>query len=239
MADSTVGTGMDGLVAGQNYPHITVNEALDALSQGATFGRRGSSSNGLTWGYYGGNVVLLDGAVATLPHGTVTLAASATNYIVASRTTGAVSASTSTTNWNDAQGYWQLYAVVTGASGVTSFTDERAHARFQGGQTFSAPVIPDGASNRDISATDAGAYIRMTNVSPKTATFRPNATHALPSASEFHFRCVGGSLTLTAGVGVTLNAPSGGTLVLSAGMTVTVKRVAVDEFDVIGHTVPA
>lgn len=45
--------------------------------------------------------------------------------------------------------------------------------------------------------------------------------------------------TLTPGAGVTLNPPSGGTLVMTNGMSVTLKRVAVDVWDVIGQTVAA
>jgi hypothetical protein len=89
--------------------------------------------------------------------------------------------------------------------------------------------------------SDAGSYLRFTNGSAKTCTFQEDANEALNDNVEFHIRCVGaGSLTLTPESGaVTLNPPAGGTLVLTDGMTVTVKRVAEDEFDVIGQTVPA
>lgn len=99
-------------------------------------------------------------------------------------------------------------------------------------------VETDAGSNRDIVNQDAGLYLRMTNGSAKTVTFDTDAMVPLDDDVEFHIRCVGADLTLVGASGVDLNPPSGGTLVLSDGMTVTVKRVAVDEFDVIGQTVP-
>lgn len=103
---------------------------------------------------------------------------------------------------------------------------------------FSA-VDTESGSNRDMAAVDVGIYWRFDNASPKSATFQADSDEPLPDDVEFHFRCVDADLTLVASSDVTLNPPSGGTLVLSDGMTVTVKRVAVDEFDVIGQTVPA
>ena len=104
---------------------------------------------------------------------------------------------------------------------------------------YFTPVQTESGSNRDFAATDVGIYWRFDNASPKTATFQDDATEPLPDNVEFHIRCVDADLTLTPDTtDVTLNPPFGGTLVLSDGMTVTVKRVAVDEFDVIGQTVP-
>lgn len=100
-----------------------------------------------------------------------------------------------------------------------------------------AEVENDATSNRDIVNEDAGLYIRMTNGSAKTVTFATDGTEPLDDNVEFHFRCIGADLTLVAESGVDLNPPAGGTLVLEEGMSVTVKRVAVDEFDVIGQTV--
>src|SRR5690554_4476598 len=92
------------------------------------------TSSGLTWGYYGGEVVRTsDGATVQIANGTLTLTPSSTNYIVAEQATGAVSVSTSDTNWNNAADYWRLYSVVTGTATVTSWTDVRAPAQYQGG----------------------------------------------------------------------------------------------------------
>lgn len=103
------------------------------------------------------------------------------------------------------------------------------------------PVVNDGGTNRDLTDDDQGCYVRMTGTGAKTVTVRPDATHAMPANGEWHIRnaAASGDVTLTEGMGVTLNPPAGGTLVVEPGMTVTLKRVAADEFDVIGLTVAA
>lgn len=130
MANST--SNIDAISVSQASKEVTANAFFDAASQAATYGRRASSSSGLTWGYYGGNVVKSDGALAQIANGTLTLTASATNYIVAAKATGAVSAATTTTNWDNATDYWRLYSVVCGASTVTSWSDVRAIGQYTG-----------------------------------------------------------------------------------------------------------
>ena len=123
MANST--TNVDTVISSQASKEVTINAALDAASQAMTYGRRASTSSGLTWGYYGGNVVKTDGTMAQIANGTLTLTASNTNYIVAAKATGAVSVSTANTNWLNQTDYWRLYEVVAGAATVTSYTDSR------------------------------------------------------------------------------------------------------------------
>lgn len=102
-----------------------MNELFDAVSVAGAYGKRHAVTTGLTWGYYGSiyNTV-------TVADGTVALTDNATNYIVAHRTTGAVSASTATTNWNTVATYAKLYKVTT-ASGLV--TDEEDHRLDTGG----------------------------------------------------------------------------------------------------------
>lgn len=130
MANST--TNIDTISVSQASKEVTANAFFDAASQAATYGRRASTSSGLTWGYYGGNVVKADGSTAQIANGTLTLAASATSYIVAAKATGAVSAATTTTNWDNTTDYWRLYSVVCGASTVTSWSDVRAIGQYTG-----------------------------------------------------------------------------------------------------------
>ena len=112
-------------------------------------------------------------------------------------------------------------AGATGASGISS-------------------VVAEPTTGRALGLTDAGKYIRFTNAGASTATVEPQASVAWEADTEIQVRrAAAESLTLTAGSGVTINAPSGGTLVLTNAMSVTLKRVGADDWDVIGQTVAA
>lgn len=139
MSDST--TNLDTIVQGSGSQDQQANALYDAASPATLFGRRAASTTGLTWGYYGGNVTKSDGTQATVANGTLSLTISSTNYIVAQKSDGAVSFSTSTTNWNNPADYWRLYSVVAGSSTITSYTDEREIGRMTGvGTGLVAPV---------------------------------------------------------------------------------------------------
>lgn len=126
MADST--TVLDQLSTSSANVETRVNESFDATSPAALFSRRASTTSGLTWGYTGGRY-----GGSSIANGTVTLS-NATNYVVALRTTGVVSISTATTNWNNTADYARLYQVVASAGQVTSYQDHR----FGPGGIFSA-----------------------------------------------------------------------------------------------------
>lgn len=103
-----------------------------------------------------------------------------------------------------------------------------------------ATVIAKTATSQAALLTDAGQYQRFTNASASTYTIAPQSSVAWADNTELTIRrATAANLTLIAGSGVTLNAPSGGTLVLTNNMTVTLKRVATNVWDVIGQTVPA
>lgn len=136
MANST--TNLDTISSSQASKEVTANALFDAGSPATTYGRRASTSSGLTWGYYGGNVTIAAGTLSQIANGTVALTASQTNYVVAAKSNGAVSVSTATTNWNDTDNYWRLYSIVAGASSVTSYTDARQFALYTGLVSFGA-----------------------------------------------------------------------------------------------------
>lgn len=101
-----------------------------------------------------------------------------------------------------------------------------------------APVFNESTSARALGLADAGAYIRFTNAAASTVTVAAQSSVAWVADTEVHIRRAGaGNLNLAAGAGVTLNAPSGGTLIMTDRMSVTLKRVAENEWDVIGQTV--
>ncbi len=103
----------------QSQKEVTANEAFVALGPAGLFGRKYTTTNALTWGYYGG-IMLVDGVLTSIADGTVTLTGSTTNYIEATRT-GAVSVNTT----GFTAGRIPLYQVTTNATGVTSYVDYR------------------------------------------------------------------------------------------------------------------
>lgn len=126
---------LQSILAALNW-QVRVNENFVAVSPAGMYGRRDAVTTGLTWGYYGGR-----GFGNTIADGTVTLTASTTNYVVANRSTGAVSVSTATTNWNDATNYYRLYLIVTGASTLTTATDYREFTGGSAGGTFTGGTL--------------------------------------------------------------------------------------------------
>lgn len=155
MSGST--TNLDLISSSQASKEITANALFDAGSPATIYGRRASTTTGLTWGHYGGYISIA-GTPTSIANGTVALTGSTTNYVVASRATGVVSTSTTTTNWDSAS-YIRLYQIVTGASSVTSYTDHRTllnaetpYGALQYQGTWDAdtntPTLADGAGTK-------------------------------------------------------------------------------------------
>ena len=120
MSNST--TLLDLIAQSQAGKEVTANSLFDAGSPAMLFGRRASLCSGLNWYYYGGSMVV-DGVLTAIANNAAALAlsASATNYVEATRA-GVVSKNTT----GFTAGSIPLYTVVTGASTVTSYTDNRA-----------------------------------------------------------------------------------------------------------------
>lgn len=91
-----------------------------------------------------------------------------------------------------------------------------------------------------VDAADNTKYLSFTNATAKTISVRKNGVHALPANFELNIRnAAEGAATIVPAEGVTVTAPYGGTLVIPPHGTVTLKRVANDNFHLIGVTVPA
>lgn len=117
MSNST--TLLDLISQSQAQKEVTANAMHDAGSPGMLFGRRASTTTGLTWGHYGGSI-LIAGTPTAIANGTTALTASTTNYVEAT-TLGVVSKNTSAFT----AGRIPLYTVVTNSAGVDSYTDHR------------------------------------------------------------------------------------------------------------------
>lgn len=116
MADST--TNLPQLSPSQANQEARFNELIDAASLGTYFGRNAATCTGLTWGYFGGKL-LVDGVETSVANGTLTLTGSTTNYVQLSRA-GVVSVATSRNPL-----LAPLYTVVTSSAATTNWTDER------------------------------------------------------------------------------------------------------------------
>lgn len=129
----------------------------------------------------------------------------------------------------------ELVEIVQGGANVKVPASELG-----GAGTAYAAVETISATDTDLLATHAGKYLRFTAGTAKTLTVQDDATEPLSADVEFHIRNVGaGDLTLVEDTAVTINPPNGGTLDVPTGGTVTLKRVAEDEFDLLGQTVAA
>lgn len=104
---------------------VRVNEAFKSLRGAALYAPNDLTTTGLTLGYFGG---FLD--ATTIADGAVVLTDSATNYVVAHRTTGVVSDSTATTNWDDTSTYGRLFVAVTSGGAIATL---RSYHRMSGG----------------------------------------------------------------------------------------------------------
>lgn len=105
-----------------------------------------------------------------------------------------------------------------------------------------ATVIRSVASaTHNFDEIDNAAYHRFTFSGAKTATVRNSSSHTFDTNYSAVVRNAAdsGNLTIVASSGVTINPPYGGTLVLEPGMTVTLFKVGINEWDLIGQTVPA
>lgn len=110
----------------QAFAEKIVNQNFVALEHQAVYGYDALASSGLIWGYLGGRW-----GGFSIAADTVTLSASTTNYIVVEISSGDLSVSTSSTNWNDATHYVRVYKVVTDSSSVTG--DPEDHRAGPGG----------------------------------------------------------------------------------------------------------
>jgi len=120
---------------------VVVNENLGAIGHQGVYAKNYATCSGLTWGYHGGRW----GGFA-VADGTLSLTNAATNYVVVNKSSGAISVSTSTTNWNDTTVYARVYKITTAGSVVTATEDHRAgpsgvHGGSGGGTSSSASSL--------------------------------------------------------------------------------------------------
>ena len=118
MANST--TNLDLISQSQAQKEVTANALFDAASPATLFGRRAAGCVALTWGYYGG-VLMIAGVPTTIPNGTVALPANSAAVYIEATPAGVVSQNAI----GFTVGNLPLYKCATGAAAVTSWIDCR------------------------------------------------------------------------------------------------------------------
>jgi len=233
MANST--TNLDLILTSQASKEVTANALFDAASPASVFGRRASTCIGLTWGYYGG-VANIAGTPTAVANGTLNLTASATNYIQFNTATGVISANTS----GFTAGYLQLYIVVCGTSGVTSWTDMRigyptpgqaGNTGATGGAGAAGATGATGAAGGAGSTGNTGGTGSTGSTGPSGgntgATGATGVAGATGPSAGANGSVACGRLTLTSGVPVTTADVTGATAIYFTPF----RGAAIDLFD--------
>lgn len=153
----------------QASAEVLVNRMGETLEHQAVYGLKHSTTTGLSWGYYGGR---WGGYPVT--DGVLTLTDAATNHIVVEIDTGAISNSTSSTNWDDTASYVRVYKATTAGGVVTAIEDHRAGP---GGVHGGAAVGGGGGGGTNqLSADSTPAQLAFTRI------HRANFSDLLPAA---------------------------------------------------------
>lgn len=160
-------------------PEVPMNEALESLDYSAVYSVRQETTNGgTTWGYRGGRW----GGFAVAA-GTLTLTNASANYLVVLRSSGVISTSTSSANWDNVLLYARVYKITMAGGVVTAVEDHRAGPNGIFGAIAGAAVDLRGltfTSDTDSTAdSDPGAGLfKWNNATQSSATvlYFDNAT---------------------------------------------------------------
>ncbi len=200
---------LDLISSSQAQKEVTANAMHDAASPAMLFGRRASTTSALTWGFYGG-MMLVDGVLTAIANRTVALTASQTNYVEATRA-GVVSKNTTAFT----PGSIPLYTVVTGTATITSYTDDRAWVD----PRHMTHKVSFAVTSGDVTLTAAQARARFLTT---TGVLTGNRNVILPNDGEWSVYCNNtGAYTTTfktaAGTGIVV--PQGSRAILHADGT--------------------
>ena len=202
---------LQNILAAVNW-NLRVTENFTSVSPAGLYGINPATNTGLTLGFLGGE---FNGVAVA--NGTVLLTASTTNYVVANRTTGAVTSATNTTNWTNVGAYLKLYQIVTGTSTMTTVTDKRQ--ALGDGSSFLGGALT-GALNEAPSVTIASAATvnigaAASNTISVTGTTTITAFDTV-AASAIRRLVFSGVLVLTHN-GTSLILPTGANITTAAG----------------------
>ena len=199
-------------------PEVQMNENFLSLNWAAVFGVDPTTTTGLTFGYCGGRwngILVVAGTVTLTGEGSPT----PTNYVVANRTTGVVSSSIASANWDDVGTYARIYKFTTTASQILGVEDHRAGD--YGVFSQKKPVLWNlQTDNYTLVLTDAENGVAMAHATGKNLTIPLNSSVAFPIGTGIVIAQEGnGTVTIVPTAGVTLLGRTSGSpsLYQSAG----------------------
>ena len=170
-------TTLQQLATSQSNLPIRINENFSSCSPAAIFGMNPATTNGLTWGYYGG-AINNAGTLSIVGDGVIALTPSNNNYVEA---TPAGVVSVSHTGFNLASGNTPLYLVVTSSSMPTTITDYRVLGttntassssssfttdvtnRGSGELTLSGATVATGSTPSNVKTSNNGRFCYVSN----------------------------------------------------------------------------
>lgn len=188
-------------VSQQQAHAVTVNENFMAVGPAGIFGEKKYLSVGLTFGYYGG-LLLVNGVSTPIADGTVALTASANNYI--ERTPAGV-VSKNTTGFT--AGNVPLHTLVTSTTTITTRTDNRV-AGYAGASVPAVGLLTRsvaGGANVTLTAAEVlnDIFVFTGNISANIGVIFPNAAKQMTvvNATACSFTV---TVKTAAGAGVTV-----------------------------------
>lgn len=169
---------MQNLSSTQSSAEVPINENFAGLQHQECYAKKPTTSSGLTWGYWGGRW-----GGFSVADGTLTLT-NATHYIVAKRSDGVISNSTSSANWHNLLEYARVYKVTAAGGVVTTVEDHRVGAGgVLGHPDTPGRVIVSVSAARTFALTDQGNKTFLhpsADTTARTWTIDANATVPLP-----------------------------------------------------------
>lgn len=225
---------MQQLSSSQVSPEVPINENFETLDHQSVYGKRHPATSGLTWGYWGGRW-----GGFSVADGTLALTASSTNYLVVLRSTGAISASTSITNWNNTSDYARVYQLTTSASAVTATQDGRAGPGGVHGSDMGASVKSLSAAYTTVLG-DANTWLLhpSADTTARTWTIDSNATVPYPVGTELRFinQNAAGVLTIAITTDTMRLSPGGttGSRTLAANGDAVARKITATEWIISG-----